>query len=240
MWPRPWNSLRQCSSTHLLSGTNQTNGFFNLDETTPLHPFLVRSSYSKALSVLFEFVILHFLISNESHLIHLPTPHSGQSIHTPQWLITYRWHFWTNVWFTSGESPPLWCREILNEMADNIKVLVDKEMEAIRQKSKLPITMLVGEYVVKNRKTMTQVCLLVSVPVIVYLSSQASQSMRQSSRIFDEQVFVSLSLFGLHTRTHMLTGWRSELWEAEDGRSPPATSPGRHHCTAQSWRATTT
>ena len=35
-------------------------------------------------------------------------------------------------------------REILNEMADNIKVLVDKEMEAIRQKSKLPITMLVG------------------------------------------------------------------------------------------------
>ena len=28
-------------------------------------------------------------------------------------------------------------------MADNIKVLVDKEMEAIRQKSKLPITMLV-------------------------------------------------------------------------------------------------
>ena len=32
-------------------------------------------------------------------------------------------------------------------MADNIKVLVDKEMEAIRQKSKLPITMLVGEYV---------------------------------------------------------------------------------------------
>ena len=34
-------------------------------------------------------------------------------------------------------------------MADNIKVLVDKEMEAIRQKSKLPITMLV----VENRKT---------------------------------------------------------------------------------------
>jgi len=65
-------------------------------------------------------------------------------------------------------------REILNEMADNIKVLVDKEMMDIRQKSKLPITMLV--------------CLLVSVPVIVYLSSQASQSMRQSSRIFDEQV----------------------------------------------------
>ena len=91
-------------------------------------------------------------------------------------------------------------------MADNIKVLVDKEMEAIRQKSKLPITMLVGEYVVKNRKTMTQVCLLVSVPVIVYLSSQASQSMRQSSRIFDEQVFVSRSLFGLLTRTHMFTG----------------------------------
>ena len=28
-------------------------------------------------------------------------------------------------------------------MADNIEVLVDKEMEAIRQKSKLPITMLV-------------------------------------------------------------------------------------------------
>ena len=46
---------------------------------------------------------------------------------------------------------------------------------------------------------MAQVCLLVSVPVIVYLSSQASQSMRQSSRIFDEQVFVSHSLFGLHT-----------------------------------------
>ena len=92
-------------------------------------------------------------------------------------------------------------------MKTEIKVLVDKEMEAIRQKSKLPITMLVGgEYVVKNRKTIAQVCLLVSVPVIVYLSSQASQSMRQSSRIFDEQVFVSLSLFGLHTRTHMLTG----------------------------------
>ena len=84
-------------------------------------------------------------------------------------------------------------------MADNIKVLVDKEMEAIRQKSKLPITMLVRidkkmicrkTVVDSNRKTINaQVCLLVSVPVIVYLSSQASQSMRQSSRIFDEQVF---------------------------------------------------
>ena len=36
-------------------------------------------------------------------------------------------------------------------MKIDIKVLVDKEMEAIRQKSKLPITMLVGE----DRKTMT-------------------------------------------------------------------------------------
>ena len=92
-------------------------------------------------------------------------------------------------------------------MADNIKVLVDKEMEAIRQKSKLPITMLVRidkkmicrkTVVDSNRKTINaQVCLLVSVPVIVYLSSQASQSMRQSSRIFDEQVF-----FGQHRLTH--------------------------------------
>ena len=37
-------------------------------------------------------------------------------------------------------------RNILNDMADNIKVLVDKEMEAIRQKSKLPITMLVKDH----------------------------------------------------------------------------------------------
>ena len=36
--------------------------------------------------------------------------------------------------------------------------------------------------------------MLVSVPVIVYLSSQASQSMRQSSRIFDEQVLLVLFL----------------------------------------------
>ena len=51
---------------------------------------------------------------------------------------------------------------------------------------------------------MPQVCLLVSVPVIVYLSSQASQSMRQSSRIFDEQVFFSLfSLVYLFTHAQV-------------------------------------
>jgi hypothetical protein len=56
----------------------------------------------------------------------------------------------------------LW--NILNEMADNIKVLVDEKTEAIREGSKWPIVMLV--------------CLMISVPVIVYLSSKASYSMR--------------------------------------------------------------
>ena len=57
-----------------------------------------------------------------------------------------------------------------------------------------------------NRKTIdAQVCLLVSVPVIVYLSSQASQSMRQSSRIFDEQVFFGHRF--THTHTHRLKTW---------------------------------
>ena len=55
-------------------------------------------------------------------------------------------------------------RNILNEMADNIKELVDDETEAIRDGSKWPIAMLV--------------CLMISVPVIVYLSSKASYSMR--------------------------------------------------------------
>ena len=55
-------------------------------------------------------------------------------------------------------------RNILNEMADNIKVLVDEKTEAIREGSKWPIVMLV--------------CLMISVPVIVYLSSKASYSMR--------------------------------------------------------------
>ena len=64
-------------------------------------------------------------------------------------------------------------RNILNDMADNIKVLVDEETETINYRSKWPIVMLV--------------CLIISVPVIVYLSSKASYSMRQSSRIFDEQ-----------------------------------------------------
>ena len=54
--------------------------------------------------------------------------------------------------------------KILNEMADNIKVLVDEETEAINYRSKWPIVMLV--------------CLIISVPVIVYLSSKASYSMR--------------------------------------------------------------
>ena len=93
-------------------------------------------------------------------------------------------------------------------MADNIKVLVDKEMEAIRQKSKLPITMLVVKRVCSREwegDANAQVCLLVSVPVIVYLSSQASQSMRQSSRIFDEQVFFSLPFLGYSlARKHRL------------------------------------
>ena len=55
-------------------------------------------------------------------------------------------------------------RRILNEMADNIKVLVDEETETINYRSKWPIVMLV--------------CLIISVPVIVYLSSKASYSMR--------------------------------------------------------------
>ena len=55
-------------------------------------------------------------------------------------------------------------RNILNEMADNIKVLVDEKTEAIREGSKWPIVMLV--------------CLMISVSVIVYLSSKASYSMR--------------------------------------------------------------
>lgn len=55
-------------------------------------------------------------------------------------------------------------RTIINEMADNIKQLVDKETQDINYRSKWPIAMLV--------------CLLISVPVIVYLSSKASYSMR--------------------------------------------------------------
>ena len=55
-------------------------------------------------------------------------------------------------------------RNILNDMADNIKNLVDAETEAIRYGSKWPIVMLI--------------CLMISVPVIVYLSSKASYSMR--------------------------------------------------------------
>ena len=55
-------------------------------------------------------------------------------------------------------------RKILNEMADNIKMLVEEETEAINTRSKWPIVMLV--------------CLIISVPVIVYLSSKASYSMR--------------------------------------------------------------
>ena len=55
-------------------------------------------------------------------------------------------------------------RRILNEMADNIKVLVDKETQAINYRKQWPMVMLV--------------CLMVSVPVIVYLSSKASYSMR--------------------------------------------------------------
>ena len=55
-------------------------------------------------------------------------------------------------------------RRILNEMADNIKMLVQEETEAINARSKWPIVMLV--------------CLIISVPVIVYLSSKASYSMR--------------------------------------------------------------
>ena len=55
-------------------------------------------------------------------------------------------------------------RMILNEMADNIKVLVDAETDAIDYRSKWPMVMLV--------------CLMLSVPVIVYLSSKASYSMR--------------------------------------------------------------
>ena len=55
-------------------------------------------------------------------------------------------------------------RRILNEMADNIKVLVDEETQAINYRKQWPMVMLV--------------CLMVSVPVIVYLSSKASYSMR--------------------------------------------------------------
>ena len=61
-------------------------------------------------------------------------------------------------------------RKILNEMADNIKVLVQEETEAINKRSKWPIVMLV--------------CLMISVPVIVYLSSKASYSMRSHSTSF--------------------------------------------------------
>jgi len=55
-------------------------------------------------------------------------------------------------------------RKIFNEMADNIQVLVDDETEAFNYHSKWPIMMLV--------------CLIISVPVIVYLSSKASYSVR--------------------------------------------------------------
>ena len=36
------------------------------------------------------------------------------------------------------------------------------------------------------------VCLIISLPIIVYLSSKASYSMRQCSRIYDEQVSAHL------------------------------------------------
>ena len=57
--------------------------------------------------------------------------------------------------------------------------LVDEETKSIKNKSKWPIIMMVG--------------LGISVPVIIYLSSKASYSMRSSSKKFDEQA-LSLNL----------------------------------------------
>lgn len=61
----------------------------------------------------------------------------------------------------------------------NNQNLVDRETNTIKDRSKWPIIMLV--------------CLGVSVPIIIYLSSKASYSMRQSSKRFDEQA-LSLNL----------------------------------------------
>ena len=57
--------------------------------------------------------------------------------------------------------------------------MVDEETKSIKNKSKWPIIMMVG--------------LGISVPVIIYLSSKASYSMRSSSKKFDEQA-LSLNL----------------------------------------------
>ena len=89
-------------------------------------------------------------------------------------------------------------RKILNEMADNIKVLVQEETEAINKRSKWPIVMLV--------------CLMISVPVIVYLSSKASYSMRfppfQSARcLVETQNIIFQAIFSYLRRA----GRRSEL-----------------------------
>ena len=97
-------------------------------------------------------------------------------------------------------------RRILVKMAENIKVsimslqllfivclvmpkakitwcdfqyLVDEETKSIKDKIKWPIIMMVG--------------LGISIPIIIYLSSKASYSMRSSSKRFDEQA-LSLNL----------------------------------------------
>ncbi|CAB4056380.1 Speract receptor,Guanylate cyclase 32E,Receptor-type guanylate cyclase gcy-28,Receptor-type guanylate cyclase gcy-1,Receptor-type guanylate cyclase gcy-4,Receptor-type guanylate cyclase gcy-20,Heat-stable enterotoxin receptor,Olfactory guanylyl cyclase GC-D,Atrial natriuretic peptide receptor 2,Atrial natriuretic peptide receptor 1,Receptor-type guanylate cyclase gcy-13,Retinal guanylyl cyclase 2,Receptor-type guanylate cyclase gcy-12,Receptor-type guanylate cyclase gcy-29,Receptor-type guanylate cyclase G len=64
-------------------------------------------------------------------------------------------------------------RRILVEMSNNIKYLVDNHAEEIKHNSKWPIILMI--------------CLVISVPIIVYLSSKASYSMRHSSKMFDEQ-----------------------------------------------------
>ena len=61
----------------------------------------------------------------------------------------------------------------------DLQYLVDEETKSIKDKIKWPIIMMVG--------------LGISIPIIIYLSSKASYSMRSSSKRFDEQA-LSLNL----------------------------------------------
>jgi hypothetical protein len=99
-------------------------------------------------------------------------------------------------------------REIMNEMAGNIKALVDEEMEAILVNINLYMSILVGRCV-KQYRLLPQVCMVVSAPVIVYISYKATKTMRQSSRNFDKQVT---------TCCHILSRCRRRTSTSRSGR----------------------
>ena len=105
MWPKLWNSLRQCSSTPPLSGINQTDEFFNPNQIyLPLHPFLVRNSCSIRLSFTLAFVISQFphfkrIIPTISPLM-VHHPHDAERSWM-RWRTTSRC-WWTRRWRRSG------------------------------------------------------------------------------------------------------------------------------------------